>query len=129
MLLKCIIYGSTASKYKIHAKKQQQQKRPKTYIHTPNAQFIKCNSHTADNKTIRTIFQLHISEHLFGNYDDDTDGYNNRTVEGNSNSKTANPKHRNELNSKHSPAIHRIQRIGRRARHKRFQLPETRHQS
>lgn len=133
MLLKCIIYGNTASKYKIHAKKhQQQQKRPKTHIHTPNAQLIICNSHTAGNKPISTIFKLLISEHLFGNYDDADDANDdyNKSVESNSkNSRTANTRHCNELNSQHSPAINRIQRIGRRATHKRFKLPETRHQS
>lgn len=130
MLLKCIIYGNTTSNYKIYAKKQQHKKRPKTHIHTPNAQLISCNSHTAGNRQIRTIFRLLISEHHFGNYydDDDDDDYN-KTVEDISNSRTAYIKHCNELYSKHSPAIHRTQRIGRKATHKRFILPETRHQS
>lgn len=134
MLLKCIIYGNKTSNYKIHAKKQQQKKRPKTHIHTPNpAQLINCNSHTAGNKQIRTIFKLLISEHHFGNYDedDDDDNYNNRSVENicKRNNRTANIKYCNELNSKHSPAINRTQRIGRKATEKHFKLPETRHQS
>lgn len=128
MLLKCIIYGNTTSKYKIHARKQQQlQKRPKTHIHTPNGQLIECNSHTAGNRQIRTIFKLLFSEHHFGNYENvDVDDDYNSTVESNSKiSRKAPKKHCNELNTKNSPAINRIQRIGRKATHKRFKLPET----